>query len=113
MMFAHETWKPRRSWARVCGILGLLGISVAVPAGCLAAATDTAWTQSSFQAGSPLYYSTCVVAGEATGCSPAAQDFLRRWPKEMSWTGNELLIYFNANAEDLSRGALTFELNTI
>ncbi|MBI3996825.1 MAG: putative Ig domain-containing protein [Candidatus Omnitrophica bacterium] len=43
MMSVHEVWKPRHSWARVCGILGLLCISSAVLAGNSAAATETAW----------------------------------------------------------------------
>ena len=80
----------------------------AIPVENWSISTDKLWRQYSYQSYPRLYYSTCVTAGNASGCT---SNFNYVWPKEMSWTGNELLIYFNATEDDLNRGDLKFEVN--
>lgn len=85
----------------------------AIPAGNFTLLTDSLWSQLSFRSIPDLYTSTCVLVGDAGGCTPGrlGVNAMYNWPKEMSWTGNELLIHFNAAADDLIRGALRFEVN--
>lgn len=80
-----------------------------IPSGNWTLMTDTLWTQEAFLPTPQLYGSRCAVVGDASGCFSGFQAYI--WPQEMSWTGNELLVYFNVSPEDLTRGSLVFEVN--
>ncbi len=82
--------------------------NVSVPVGNFTASTESLWTQAIFQPQPVLYGQTCVVAGDASGCT---SDVRYQWPKEMSWTGNEVLVQFNASADDVTRGLLAFDMH--
>ncbi|PIQ83172.1 MAG: hypothetical protein COV75_08910, partial [Candidatus Omnitrophica bacterium CG11_big_fil_rev_8_21_14_0_20_63_9] len=79
----------------------------AVPVGNLTASSWSLWTQTVFKPTPLPFISACVSVGAMPGCVQYV------WPHEMSWIGNELLIHFNATAEDLTRGDLVFEANVI
>lgn len=80
----------------------------AVPAGNFTVPTESLWEQLAFQTQPLLYGRICVAVTDAPGCISSVQ---RVWPKEMSWTGNQLLVHFNASAEDLIRGQVALRLH--
>lgn len=87
--------------------------NVSSPVGNFTLATDVLWDQLEFEPTARQYLQTCVAVGDAQGCTPSAGGstaYRYTWPKEMSWSGNELLVHFNATADDLSQGNLVFEV---
>lgn len=121
---SEQTGYERDSWVIVSGLTPSMHLQLQVRAddgygntsdavGNYTLTTDTLWDQAAFEPDARLYLQTCVAVGDADGCTPSASGNTRyryTWPKEMSWTGNELLVHFNAEADDLTRGDLLLDL---